>query len=149
KWTGKTPEDVFEAEENGLRINLPPTRQKRDPVGLELRLPLAGNFEVTLGYEILEVHRSRNPYGDGVELYLMTQTSTKEAIAFAHGLRPNGKPTYLCRCMTDGKDGKRIPKAEPRDIPAGAATGVGQLRVSRRGDEVTLWVADGAGGEFR
>src|SRR5262245_1076406 len=50
------------SEPQGLRVTLP-AHVKNDPVGLHTKFPVQGDFEITLGYEILQAERS--PKGDG------------------------------------------------------------------------------------
>src|SRR5687767_6302612 len=69
-------------EPQGLRITLPPDLKAATTVGFGTRTPTKGDFEITVGYEILQSERPTMGSGVGLEIYLKTDTPTEEAIAF-------------------------------------------------------------------
>jgi hypothetical protein len=136
KWMGKDGTEVIEPGEKGLRIKLAASRESRAAVALYVDTPIPGNFEITFGYELLELNPPKNPYGVGVEMYIMTRTEGKEAIAFLAGNRPN-KPNMLMASRMTGPDAAR--RATSRFAPLTAKAG--QIGMTRKGREVTAWAS--------
>jgi len=133
----------------GLRITLPAEQKKPAAVGLMARFPIKGNFEITTAYEIVQAHRPTAGFGAGFEVYLKTNTPTREAIAFYRIVRPSGDDVYACSRMTTNTEGRRVGLGGLNlgDFPA--AGNSGQLRITRIGAEAILSAAENPAGEFR
>jgi serine/threonine protein kinase len=142
-WSGRDGEEELEPDARGLRVKLPPTRKRRDPMGPTLTVPVTGSFEITAGYEVLTTERPGAGGGVGFELYTMLETPTRDALALGRLKTPDAGDVYLCSFMTT-RDGKR--RYDSRLFPAPASAG--RLRLSRKGTEVVCWAAEGAG-DFR
>ena len=108
-----------------------------------MRSPIKGNFEITAGYEILHLDRP-TWRAAGFQLFLVTETPTKETLVLAHFMRQAEGETYTCN-RTTTEDGKRVAKLQ--HFPATSRSG--RLRVTRSGTEVTCWAGEGAAGDFR
>jgi hypothetical protein len=70
---GPNAATVVKPEDAGLRITLPANRQNRQPVGLHMKFPLSGDFEITASYELLAADKpppGRIRYGVGVNLLI-------------------------------------------------------------------------------
>jgi serine/threonine protein kinase len=144
KWTGGAEEATIEPEERGLRISVPANRNRKDPVGLVLKLAVKGNFEITAGYDIVRADQPKTGGGIGFELYLMTETASKDALAFTRIKRTDGTEVYQCGHMTT-MAGKR--KYNMNDFSAAGSSG--RVRLTRNGAEVVFSVADATGGDFQ
>jgi serine/threonine protein kinase len=138
--------DLYARSENeGFRVKLPAKRNSAEPVGVIFTSPIGGNFEITTGYELLGADRPKGGTGAGVELYIMTDTPTQEAVGLYRVSGANeGDERFDCIRMTGAKPNRRYPS---QSSPATSKTG--QLRVTRTGNEVTYWASEEAGGEFR
>jgi serine/threonine protein kinase len=143
-WTGKDGDETVDLEEKGLRITLPRGRARTDPVGPVMNTVVKGNFEIAAGYELLQADTPKNGYGVGFELYIMAATDAKDAIAYSRVRHADGNDFYVCNRMTT-VDGKR--KYTMNKFPTDSKSG--RLRLTRRGGEVTYWVAEGDAGGFK
>ena len=131
-------------EPQGLRITLPADPKGTRTVGLGSRFPVQGDFEITVGYEILQAERPVKGSGEGLEIYINTDTPTEEALVFYRVVRPKEGEVYLCDRKTT-TEGKR--ETTRRTFPTDSKSGY--LRLSRKGTEVTFWAAEGAGENFQ
>jgi len=145
KWDGRDEDVVAEPEQGGLRIKLPAARMRGTAVGLLIAAPVRGDFEITAGYEILQADESEVAFATGFELYVMTTTPAKDAIAFTRGKRINVGDAYACGRMTTptGKGRQYKWKVFPSTAKAG------RLRMVRTGGEVTLSASEEGAADFR
>lgn len=131
-------------EPQGLRITLPPDPKGTRTLGLGTRFPVKGDFEITVGYEILQAERPTKGSGVGLEIYLNTDTPTNEALVFYRAARPKEGEVYMCDWKTM-KAGKR--ETIRRHFPTDSKSG--HLRLDRKGTEVTFWAAAGAAENYQ
>jgi DNA-directed RNA polymerase subunit RPC12/RpoP len=130
------------SEPEGLRITL-----RADPkpttLGLHSRFQLNGDFEATVGYELLEVAQPKGGDGVGLEIYLNAASAAKDAIVFRRVAHPKEGQIFLCdrRWTVDGQR-----KTERKTFPAVSKSG--QMRITRAGKIVRFWQAGAAAGEF-
>jgi hypothetical protein len=135
---------VTRADNDGYRITLPALRKNPDVVGLIVTSAVSGNFEITTGYDLIDLGHSKTDQLVGVELYLMTDTPTQESVGLYRGIQGKEREeVFSCMRMT-GPKGKR---SYPNHIEP-ATTKSGRLRVTRTGTEVVYWAAEDEG-EFR
>jgi hypothetical protein len=136
----------IKTEPAGLRITLPAEQQKPVAVGLVSTARIKGDFEISVGYQILMVGKARLAVpGVGFELYLMTDTPTKEAVAFFCIMNAEGEGKFALSRAATTKKGKR--EFQNAFFPAMEKTGT--LRIARRGAEIVLSAVDGEGNEFQ
>jgi hypothetical protein len=135
---------VARAEEGGFRITLPGDRKKRDRVSLVLRTRFKGDFEITSGYEILQVGQPVEGHGVAFALLVRTDTPRDDVVELTRAARAEQGEVYNCARISTDDQGKRNYHHE---FPP-AADNRGRLRLSRRGGEVTLSAAEGPAGEF-
>lgn len=151
----RTPSPVFrmmnvnagatvKPEAGGLRITIPAKQERRHRVGIEMRTPVKGNFEIAAGYEILAADQPVEGYGIGFEVYVNTATPTLDRLGLFRLNRPLEGESYM---VSRGKtvDGKAAYKNTCTPTTARS----GQLKLTRRGTQVTAWSAEGAAGPFR
>jgi hypothetical protein len=147
--TGQDAAQCVKVEPEGVRITLPAGRKSASTVGLVLRAPVQGDFEITTGYEILQADPPKAGIGAGFTTYLMTNSPTKEATEFFHFVRPSGSEAYGCARLTTTPDGRRImmPGLDLADHPVlGKA---GQMRVTRVGSQTVLSAAREGSSDFK
>lgn len=136
---------AFRPEDAGLRITLPAGRSHGNAIGVVLNLPVAGDFDVRAGFEILTADVPTDGHGLGVELYVTTGSPRNEGLGIARVVRvQEGESIVVSRNATEA--GARRFQTLP--YPAGPARS-GMLRLTRTGSEATCWVAEGPDGTFR
>lgn len=133
----------IKSEPQGLRITMPPDPKGPATVGLGARFHLKGDFEITVGYEILQAELPTMGQGVGLEIYLNTDTPTNDALVFQRIARPAEGEIYLCDRRTTNAGKRGITR---RNFPTDSK--LGHLRLTRKGTEVTFWAAEGAGEKF-
>jgi serine/threonine protein kinase len=143
KLEGHDARSLLTKEDGGVRIMLPAKRKECDPVGLRLTSRVKGDFEITASYEIIQADRPTSGHGVGVQLYLMTDTPTDEALDLLRTTRVAEGNVYVGNRMTTAQDGNRH---QLQYFQTSAKTG--QLRITRTQGEAILWAAEGAG-DFR
>ena len=143
-WSDKDGEEFIHAEEKGLRISLPAGRQRTVPVGLLLDVPVQGDFEITSRYELLRTDNPQSGRGVGYELFIMTRTSSLDAVVFSRIKATDGRNLYLCGRNTTVKGAR---KSDIAEFDANDTSG--RLRLTRRGTEIIFWAAEGDAAEFR
>ncbi len=131
-------------EKEGLRITLPQDRQRTDRVGLKLSMNLAGDFEVTVGFEIL--HAAQPTKGNGVGFnMILAREGAGESVSFERNKRVQGDEVLLSAHQTTSAEGKA--QWQTKQKPSAMTSG--QLRMLRIGGEVTYWAAEGNSNSFR
>jgi hypothetical protein len=142
---GPNAERVCRPDEKGWRITLPADRPEPGAVGLVTTTPLHGDFEIVVRYEILHADQPRAGNGVGLELYLLTQTRTKEAMGFSRLQRVVQGEVHTWSRMTTSPEGKRLSKT----VNVATDNMSGRLRVTRRGTEAILWASEEGSDDFR
>ncbi len=132
---GPSADKIIRPEPEGLRIAAGETN--KDAIGVAVELSVKGDFEITAGYEIISVGPKQSRRG--FELYLMSDTPTKEALAFDRATSRDGQEVYVCSRMTT-IDGKRANTYQGNDVPAFGKAG--HLRIVRVGTKAILSVQE-------
>lgn len=130
---GAEARERIRSEPEGLRITLAKEHKATNPVGLRLAFPIKGDFEITIGYELLH----RDPptgHGVGLELYAVTDTATAEAVRLARVARIAEGEVYMCSRMTTTPEGKRQSRHRYLDTTCTS----GHLRLTRKGRDVSF-----------
>jgi Protein of unknown function (DUF1583) len=139
----------IKTEPEGIRITLPPGSNVTSAIGMRLQTPIQGDFEITAGYEVLQVDPPTAGFGAGFAIYLATNSPTKEAVEFFHLVRPSGSEVYSIAPLTTLPDGRRgvMPGVDRTDQPVlGKA---GQLRITRVGSIAVLSAARAGSDDFK
>ncbi|HMC88522.1 MAG TPA: protein kinase, partial [Gemmataceae bacterium] len=143
---GPNAEAFVRPEPQGLRITLPAQRDKTDPVGIATSARIVGDFDITAGYEILSVQRPRTGAGVGFEFFVMTDTPTRNAIAFYRTARVREGDVYACGHNYQATtESKRI--FDHTMTPTTCMSG--HLRLIRTGSQITFLAAEGDSKDFR
>ena len=145
---GRNAAEWIKPEAEGVRITLPPGCNVPGAVGLTLREPIHGDFEITTGYEIVQVGVPTAGFGAGFAIYLRTNTPTRETVEFFHIVRPSGSEVYACARITT-LDGRRAtpPNVDVTDQPVPGKAG--QLRITRVGAQAFLSAAGPDSSDFK
>ncbi len=135
-------------EPEGMRITLAAEQNTPAAVGVTTQFSIKGDFEITIAYEILRADKPKKGSGAGLEIFLMTDTPTKEALAFSRRIRSSGLDAYTSARLTTTIQGKRgdVVGLDLKDIPASGKSG--QLRITRIGANAVLSIAETTGKDF-
>ncbi len=132
-------------DDEGLRVTLPAPRKGRDVAGVTLPMRVAGDFEITTGYELLEANRPTAGHGVGFELSLTIDTPRRQSLGFSRLTRvKEGDVYWSARVTTDEND-----KQQYQHKSSSTNARSGRMRLVRSGEVVTYWAADGASGVFQ
>jgi len=145
KWSGPAP-DYAHHEDGGLRLTLPAANGPAQPVGVMLRHPVRGDFELQATFEILRADRPRRGFGSGVTLYFFMDNDEWDGVWFGKMSEKMRGPVLAT--------GHRIQRREERinkftnSVDTDEANGLVRLRVVRRGPEFEMFAAEGDATEF-
>jgi hypothetical protein len=128
----------------GYRVTLPRDRKQMDRVGLEMPTRLRGDFEITAGYEILQVEQPVKGHGVAFALLVETDSSRDDVVELTRTTRVGEGEVYNCARISTDDAGQRT--YNHQFPPASGERG--RLRLTRSGREVTLSAAEGDAGEF-
>ncbi len=145
KLYGADAANRVKSEPEGLRITLPGKTKSPDGLGVIARIPVKGNFEITLGYEILQMDKPKDLWGNGFELYIETKTPTKESMGLNRIMRPTGADVYFSSRMRTNVQGGHERIERGTDIPAAGKSG--QLRITRDGSKTVMSATENGGAE--
>lgn len=134
---------VTRHERQGLRITLSKNRKNPAPVGIEPKFHLSGDFEITLGYEILTADQPESGMGAGVKIWAKTAAQEFQALTLAHVISPEDENRRVAIFATE-EDGERV--FHTQRWPAMEKSG--RLRLARVGKEVAFLVAEGESESF-
>jgi hypothetical protein len=134
---GPDVESLAKPDAQGLRFILPADRPNTNVVGVESELRLRGDFEVTLGYELLAVPDPAPELGAGVQLVLTFDSRIPTRAIVTRSQKP-ARPVFGANLVTTGPNGDQwrglnVPAREPR----------GKLRLARAGSMLVYSAADG------
>jgi serine/threonine protein kinase len=132
-------------EPEGLRIALPAPGVQPQPTGLIANFPVSGDFEITTSYELLQADKPANGFTVGVQLYLLMESPTQEAVLLGRFNTSDQGDVYNCARLGTHAEGKR--RYHSDYYPTG--TRAGRLRLARRGSLVSYLVAEAEREEFR
>jgi Protein of unknown function (DUF1583) C domain len=139
---GHDNKKVCQIEPEGLRITLPAKREKTEAVGLTPSFGIAGDFEITLSYELIKAETPNTGYGVGVNIWMMLDSPQEETAKVGHYLRVKEGNTFFA----DSKLGKEKSKYRMKTRPTDAMTG--KLRLARTGATLRCLIAETNNGEF-
>ena len=141
--SGPNARQAARADGQGLRINLAADRSELAGVGVDSRFRVAGDFEITLDYDILAVDKVAPIEGAGVALLLRFETSGMGRASITR-LRKGEQEVFGASRITPGADGRA--RYQTENVPATSPRG--SLRLVRTGATLKYLVADGTG-DFR
>ena len=147
RWSGPTPQKYIRREEDGLRITLPAENGPADGVGVRLRYPLRGDFELEATFDLLDVDRpdaapERAGGGAGATIYLLMDSADLDGVWLGKTIKGSHGPAFSV--------GHRVKRGEERfnkflkTVPAEQERGLVRLRVVRKGAMFSFYGAEGA-----
>ncbi len=139
---GRDLDRLVKAEAGGLRITLPAGPKAWPQTGISPRFPVAGDFDITVSYEILALEPPQKGYGSGVMLWVLTSDNQGAAMTRCQRVQ-EGNVHSLDRAFPKEGGGLRH---DERFLSTSAQSG--QLRLRRTGDTLHYLAAEGVDGEF-
>jgi hypothetical protein len=140
----------LKSEPEGLRLTLPARKVKYVETGVLAPFHVRDDFEITVGYEILQVDPPNAGNGVTFEVFVVTNAPTKEALAFGRYLDSEGPGLYLVGRRTTNALGQRQALAGYRGTPFVADAGkAGHLRITRIGPVAVLSAAEAGAKDFQ
>jgi hypothetical protein len=130
-------------DNRGVRIWLPTATAGVGQTGLYSYFALAGDFEVSAAYELLDLPPPQAGYGASCGIAVDTQ-GAGGSVALARGQAPKQPPGYV---VTRGLPGDGGPKYETAYHPSAARAG--RLVLRREKAAVVCLAADGPAAELR
>jgi RNA polymerase sigma factor (sigma-70 family) len=141
---GVKAERVTRPEDRGLHINVPANPEQTVRIGVELPARFRGDFEITAGYEIVHVDHPKNGHGVGVCLIAELDSPVGEMHEILRSARVSEAHIYGCVRKTLDAAGKE--KYQQQWVPTESKAG--QIRLVRKGTQLTFWARDGGAAEF-
>jgi hypothetical protein len=132
-------------EAEGLRITLNAARSSKLPCGLVPRVGVHGDFEITMGFHVLQIDRATKGSGAGVSIYIATTSPRQDAATLARQVRADGTHIWAVHRATTPPGGRR--EHHGNIFPTDALSG--RLRLVRRGPMLSYLVAGSGNNEFR
>jgi Protein of unknown function (DUF1583) len=136
-------EEVAKPEDGGLRITLPPQREKHWPIEVEATFPLTGDFEITGTYELLSANRPTNGYGVGVALSIASNPARDKFAKVGRLMRAKEGSVHMAEYW------RHTPPKDWKGPSQPTQTKLGQLRLVRKGEMIRCLAADEPGKEFQ
>jgi hypothetical protein len=143
QYCGPTPERYVLAEDEGLRMTLPPAGGPAQPVGVMLRYPIDGDFELEATFKVLQIDRPATSAA-GLNAYFLLDSADRDGILF-------GKLRSLkggTRLMVSDRIGAERRVKEGKAVPAPSETGTVRFRAARAGSRFRYFVAQGEAADF-
>jgi hypothetical protein len=154
---GPLPEAVFsyfgaaarqyvKVDAAGLRIILPGQGPKVGNVGIVCKAPVAGDFEITASYEILNSETPKGGYGMGCSLWVVADTPTRDIATISRRILPAGGGDIY---GTDRAHSTPQKKEIHETKRFGTTARRGKLRLTRTGGEVLYAALEEGDTEFQ
>jgi hypothetical protein len=145
--TGPMSERYVKREDQGFRITLPAQNGPAQPVGIRLKFPVRGDFQVEASYEVLTVQPGRPKTGAGVTLYFFLDDEEWNGLWVGKMNDRDQEAFYL----TGGriKPGVERTTSFSETVRADSNQGIVRLRATRKGTTVDLYAAEGRTGPFK
>jgi len=141
---GKEADQFVRRELDGIRITLPAEREGRSVVGVSPVFSVAGDFEITFSYEVVEA--DAGPNGQvGVNLRVMAGDPAGEVADLGRYRGLGNQHGFLIKHTTDFDTEER--QEDLKFVPA--KTGKGTLRLERKGTTLRYLVAEEQDAGFR
>jgi Protein of unknown function (DUF1583) C domain len=144
RFVGRQPAQHIKVVAEGLRIALPAAQQSFPPTGISPKFTVAGDFEITVRYQILKLDKPESGYGSGVSIFVQTLSEGKEAATLGFFIRRSGDLVYAA----NHHSGQGTKRHHVQSVPASETARSGRLRLTRSGTALRYAVAQGNGEEF-
>lgn len=141
-----TPTNLCKLTDDGIRILYTSTEEKPVPVtGVITRFPVQGDFVITGEYEILDLPKPADGFGAGLTMVIHEKSGEWASLQRLH--HPKKGQIYVAHHAVPNKgEGDQPPKEKYKHSVSQqkAVSKSGKVRLERRGDTLTYFVADGA-----
>ena len=94
-------------------IDLPVKRVNSEAVGINPKFHLAGDFEIAVSYELLDVSPPPKGLGSGIKLWVQFDSSPEEAATLTHVVQPDGEPCIYAILGKKGSPQKIVGRPAP------------------------------------
>jgi hypothetical protein len=134
---------IAQFEPLGLRFNVPAAREDTADLGVDVRKSIAGDFELTLAYELISVKPPAPPWGAGVifDIYFDTADDARANVTRTF----KGNDAFFGSSFFANDENRRSVR-HPLEFPrANPRVTTGRLRLARTGSAMTFQVDEGAG----
>jgi hypothetical protein len=147
RYMGADPGNRIKREHEGLRLTLPAGRATPGQIGVEADFIVKGDFEITVGYDIVAMEQPKPGTRVGFVVILRTATPAKIGIDFYRMVLGDGRDVYRGARIHTGDDGKS--QAQSGEYHPVGGSKAGHLRITRRQAEAVVSAADEPANEFR
>jgi Protein of unknown function (DUF1583) C domain len=140
QWSGPNAEHYARRERTGLRLTLPGAGGPAQPVGIMLRHPLRGDFEIEATWELVRVARPASGWGIGATVYCFMDSPQWDGVWFGKMIHPSRGPEFAA-----GHRYKKRKERTDKFVKTAAAAheeGLARLRVVRRGASFSVFTAE-------
>jgi hypothetical protein len=131
-------DELVKTDAQGLRVTIPAGRADTRPVVLALQKPLRGDFEITLGYELIDVGTPVPHYGAGVLMRVWFESASPLSVILSRSRIPTGERFGAHKIVT-GPDGKEQYLNSTHKNATGPR---GRLRLVRNGPMLHYLIAE-------
>jgi RNA polymerase sigma factor (sigma-70 family) len=145
QWSGPNPEKYVRREDEGLRIKLPPEKGPALPVGVKLRYPVRGDFDLEATLELIHVAKPER-WTAGVTVYVFMDSAELDGFWVGKMNERSLGPVFHL--------GQRIKSRQERAnkfikiVPTWPETGLARLRMVRQGSRFSMFASEGAAGDY-
>lgn len=127
--------------EEGVMLTAPHEKSKKTQVGYATRFAVKGDFEITVGYKLLQIACPKKGYGTGLMIKLFK--TDNERANFSRSMKADGEQKLSTAMWVKKKDAwtplvERVP----------AEDGSGELKLVRKNATLTFLVKEGDALEF-
>jgi hypothetical protein len=127
---------------DGLLIELTGGSGGQGPVGIAANFDVVGDFEITLGYQLVEAAPPTTGTGAGVKIWGQIGGPDGQKVSLARLLRTGNRNNAVLTFKRGGQEGKLVYQAHEAEQPHG------RLRIVRTGEEMSFQYADGDSTQF-
>jgi Protein of unknown function (DUF1583) C domain len=152
QWSGPDPKRYVRFEDEGLRFTLPAKKGPADAVGVRLRYPVRGDFEVEALFEFIDVGRPMNPEGikgwsAGVSVYFFLDSKNRDGVWFGKMMEFDRGPSFSLGHRIRGQADRTTKFGQVE--PSTQERGLARVRGIRKGATISTFFAEGEAGEFQ
>jgi hypothetical protein len=135
---GPDVDEVAKADAQGLRVTLPEGRGDTRPIIVRLEQRLRGDFEITLGYELLAVGKPVPQYGAGVGMRVWFDAPSSPTAVLGRSRVPTGERFGAHKVLTGADDKEQWVNSRHKD----ATRPRGRVRLVRSGSQLRYLIAE-------
>jgi hypothetical protein len=145
KFSGRNAQKAIKQTDRGLLVKLPVDKAEGGKqAGVETTFLVDGDFEITVGYEFVEVAAPEKGYGAGVVLRVRKADGSEGHVGFGRIIQHTGAKLFTTHLRSyvrgEARDDRKFFVAEADQ---------GQLRLVRTGSQLSFLAAEADSEEFR